>query len=90
MECHPDSDETFEPIMGRAVMFVSTKPDRSSIEAFYLDSPVVLFKGIWHGLIRIDEEAHIKIIENTAVRCTYWPLRCRMDVSVWSRKNNRG
>ncbi|MBF0478572.1 MAG: hypothetical protein HQL26_03730 [Candidatus Omnitrophica bacterium] len=79
MECHPDSDETFEPVKGKALFFVSREQDFKKIECFSLDKPVILFKGIWHGLIREDDEVDIKITENAKVKCEYWQFGFRID-----------
>jgi len=78
MECHPDSDETFEPVQGRALFFVAREKDVNSIECFHLDRPVVLYRGIWHGLIAVTPETEIKIIENSTVICRYWPFGFRI------------
>jgi ureidoglycolate hydrolase len=77
LECHPDSDETFEPVRGRALFFVSK--DLGSLECFYLDKPFVLKKGIWHALLTLTPETEIKITENVKVSCRYQPLRMRLD-----------
>ncbi|MBF0483741.1 MAG: hypothetical protein HQL25_03435 [Candidatus Omnitrophica bacterium] len=78
MERHPESDETFEPVKGKALFFVSKDKDMDKIECFNLDKPVVLFKGVWHGLIRQDEEVDIKITENAKVKCEYWNFGFRI------------
>ncbi|MBN1868996.1 MAG: hypothetical protein JW847_00235 [Candidatus Omnitrophica bacterium] len=78
MECHPQSDETLEPIKGRARLFVSRDQDPGKIECFTLDKPVILNKGVWHGLISLTPETEIKIFENNYVSCCYWKLGFRM------------
>lgn len=78
MECHPDSDETFEPVTGQALFFVSRDKDLQAVECFRLDRPVILRRGIWHGLISLTPETEIKIIENNTVACRYWPLGFRI------------
>jgi len=78
MECHPASDETFEPVKGCALIFLAKDQDFNAIECFELDKPIVLYKGIWHGLISVSPEAEIKIIENHAVSCNYWRLGFRI------------
>ncbi|MFH1459759.1 MAG: ureidoglycolate lyase [Candidatus Omnitrophota bacterium] len=74
LEQHPFSYESFEPIKGKAILYCAqqTKPDK--IEAFFLDQPVVLKKGIWHAVISISPESHIKITENNKVRLIYYNL----------------
>jgi ureidoglycolate hydrolase len=78
MECHPDSDETFEPVAGRALIFVSLTKNLEDIRCFQLDKPVILNKGVWHGLITVSDETEIKITENHEVKCLYWPLGSRI------------
>jgi len=78
LECHPASDETFEPVKGRALFFVSLAKDLSQVQCFLLDRPVVLFKGVWHGLVTLSTETEIKITENLNITCRYWPLGFRI------------
>ena len=78
MECHPGSDETFEPVKGRALMFVSLDKDLKSIKCFVLDNPVILKKGTWHGLVSVSLQTEIKITENAKVTCRYWPFGFRI------------
>jgi hypothetical protein len=44
------------------------------IEAFYLDKPIILHKGIWHNVLTSTKEAHIKITENNEVKLIKQPL----------------
>ncbi len=74
LEQHPGSFESFEPVSGRGLIYVSTKKDLNSVECFYLDRPVILKKGIWHGVVRSGGDFDIKIAENLKVKCVYWPL----------------
>ncbi len=78
LEYHPFSDETFEPVRGKALLFVAAKRDLNAVKCFLLDRPVVLRKGIWHGLITLSDEAEIKITENLQVPCDYWPFGFRI------------
>jgi ureidoglycolate hydrolase len=78
LERHPDSDETFEPVRGRARLFVACDKNVKSVECFLLDKPIILYKGIWHGVVSLTEEAEIKIFENHQVTCEYWPLGKRV------------
>lgn len=75
MEQHPGSLESFEPVAGRALLYVCAKKDESLIECFALDRPVVLKKGIWHGIVTDTAECDVKITENARVKCVYWPLK---------------
>ena len=74
LERHPVSFESLEPVKGRVRLFVARKKDPREIECFDLSVPVVLNKGVWHGVITIGKEAEIKISENAKVSCRYWKL----------------
>jgi hypothetical protein len=43
-----------------------------------LDKPVILKKGLWHGVVALGDEADIKITENASVRCVYWKTGIKM------------
>ena len=77
LEKHLHSDETFEPIKGNAILFVSKYKNSDKIECFILDKPIILYKGIWHAVLKIDKECEIKITENDKVSCEYWDLGFR-------------
>ena len=68
LEKHPYSFESFEPIKGKAILYVSNEKVPQSIEAFTLDKPIVLLKGIWHNVLSCTKETHIKITENNEVQ----------------------
>jgi ureidoglycolate hydrolase len=68
IEQHPGSFESFEPLKGRSVLFVSKTEKCRDIKAFYLENPVVLNKGVWHNVISLSSETHIKITENNDVK----------------------
>ncbi len=74
LERHEDTRESFEPVKGKGVLFVARRADKAAIKCFWLDKPVVLEKGVWHGVIAFGREADIKIVENAAVRSRFWPL----------------
>lgn len=82
LECHPLSDETFEPIKGKAVIFVAKDKSLQNIKCFYLDKPVIVKKSIWHGLITLTAETEIKITENANVKCLYRPFGFRISSIV--------
>jgi len=67
LESHPDSLETFEPVSGRAAIYLAKKKTPNNIEAFLLDKPVVLKKGVWHDVAAISNKCEIKIFENIEV-----------------------
>ncbi len=81
LESHPTSFESFEPVKGRSLLFVARQKDESKIECFYLDRPVILNKGVWHGVITVSSECEMKITENFSVQCCYWPLKTKLSVS---------
>ena len=74
LEYHPGSFESFEPVFGETILYVSRSRNHNDIECFYLDRPVVLHKDIWHGVVTAGRESEIKITENAKVKCVYWPL----------------
>ncbi len=74
LEQHPESFESFEPVSGKSILYVSNRNDSKRIKGFFLDKPVILKKGVWHGVVTLDKETEIKITENAKVKCVYWPL----------------
>lgn len=74
LEKHPRSFESFEPVSGRTLLYVTKHKDPAGIECFYLDKPVILKKGIWHGVVARSRESEIKLTENAKVQCVYWKL----------------
>lgn len=74
LEQHPQSLESFEPVSGKSILYVSNCNDPKEIKSFLLDKPVILKKGVWHGVVTLDKETEIKITENAQVKCVYWPL----------------
>ncbi len=74
LEQHPDSLESFEPVSGETLLYVSDEKDLNGIVCFYLNKPVVLHKGTWHGVVTLSDESEIKITENAKVETHIWPL----------------
>jgi ureidoglycolate hydrolase len=74
LEQHPHSYESFEPVKGKGLLYVSALKNPARIECFVLTRPVVLKKGIWHAVVALDKECEIKITENARVRCVYWKI----------------
>ncbi|MCX5697586.1 MAG: hypothetical protein NTU54_06450 [Candidatus Omnitrophica bacterium] len=74
LEQHLHTYESFEPVKGRALLYLSATKDLRKIECFLLDKPVVLYKGIWHGVVTLGRESEIKITENARVRSSYWSV----------------
>jgi len=63
LECHPTTPEVFVPLRGESILLLSIKPEKE-IVAFKLEKPIVLNRGIWHGVISLTEKSEILIIEN--------------------------
>jgi len=74
LEKHPNTFESFEPVKGKTLIYAACDKNPDEIECFYLDKPVVLGKGVWHGVTTLGEESEIKITENANVECIFWPL----------------
>lgn len=74
MEKHSFSYESFEPVKGKALLFVALRKDFKGIRCFRLDKPIILNKGVWHGIITTSDECEIKITEDAKVKSVYWPL----------------
>jgi ureidoglycolate hydrolase len=75
LERHPNTAEVFSPLQGSAVLVVSKNPeDKNSITAFKLDKPVVLHRGVWHGVISLSEKAEILIVESPDVIDEFYHL----------------
>ena len=74
LENHPFSMESFEPLEGAAVLFVSDNGSPEKIRAFFLDKPICLFKGVWHEVLALSAQAKVKITENLEVATEYYKL----------------
>lgn len=71
-EQHPDSFESFEPLSGKTLIYLSNTKDQNKVECFYLDVPVILKKGVWHAVVTLGSHSEIKITENASVKSVYW------------------
>lgn len=74
LEQHPMTFESFEPVKGKTLLYLSREKDPQGISCFFLDKPVILHKGVWHGVVTLGKESEIKITENAFVRSVYWNL----------------
>jgi ureidoglycolate hydrolase len=79
LEQHPDTFESFEPVKGKTLLYLAKDKNSQKIKCFCLDKPVILNKGIWHGVITLDGESEIKITENAGVKSRYWRLGFRLN-----------
>lgn len=82
MECHPTSLESFEPLSGLTVLIVAEHDNPEAYEAFILDKPVCLYKGIWHQVLSLTDEAQVKIAENLEVNSEFFELDKEVSVQV--------
>ena len=78
LEQRPYSFESFEPIRGKSLLFVVGEKDVAGIECFSLDRPIILNKGVWHGIVTVTPECEVKLTENAKVKCVYWRLGFRL------------
>lgn len=82
LECHPMSLESFEPLKGITVLIVAQHDTPKEWEAFILDNPVCLNKGIWHQVLSLTDEAQVKIAENLEVDSKFFELKQEIEVMV--------
>lgn len=78
LECHPNTSEVFVPLSGDAVILLSVNP-QENIFAFRLDKPIVLSKGIWHGVISLTDRSKMLIVESADVLDEYYDLNEPID-----------
>ncbi|NQU80928.1 MAG: hypothetical protein HQ543_05365 [Bacteroidetes bacterium] len=74
IECHSTTPEVFIPLSGEAVLLLAVDPEKEII-AFKLDKPIVLNRGIWHGVISLTERSEILIVENKDVTDEFYKLK---------------
>ena len=74
LECHPFSRESFEPVQGTGILLTARPEAPEEFQAFLLDKPVCLNKGVWHQVLTPAGKASIKITENLEVESEYWEL----------------
>ena len=74
LEQHAETFESLEPVKGKCLLYLANCKDPDKVDCFYLDKPIILKKGVWHGVVSLDGEAEIKITENAKVKSRYWPL----------------
>ena len=75
LESHPDSFETFEPVVGRTIIAFAPNKRPDKVKVFRLDRPVIIKKGVWHEVAAISGHAEIKIFENIEVKVKYHFLK---------------
>lgn len=82
LECHPTSLESFEPLRGTGVLLVAEPWSPERPKAFLLDTPVCLYKGVWHEVIALSKEAIYKITENKEVSSEFYTLPGAMGIKA--------
>lgn len=82
LECHPASMESFEPMRGTGVLLVAEPRSPENVHAFLLDRPVCLYKGVWHEVMALSDEALYKITENKAVHSEFYELKTPATMQV--------
>lgn len=82
LECHPTSMESFEPMRGMGVLLVAEPWSPENVHAFLLDAPICLYKGIWHEVVALSEEAIYKITENKEVHSEFYEFKTPAAVQV--------
>jgi ureidoglycolate hydrolase len=82
LEKHPTSLESFEPVSGICVIVVAKQDAPEQPEVFLLDKPVILHKGIWHGILSLSDKVEIKITENLEVESLFYHFKKPLKVSV--------
>lgn len=82
LECHPSSFESFEPLEGVTVLVVAEPDTPEQYEAFFLDKPVCLKKGVWHQVLSITDEAQVKITENLEVASQFFELEKEIEILI--------
>jgi ureidoglycolate hydrolase len=82
LECHPNTAEVFSPINGEAVLILATAPaNEDTMRAFKLEKPIVLNRGVWHGVIALSEKSEMLIVESPDVVDEFYQLSQPMTVS---------
>lgn len=82
LEAHPGSMETFEPVKGISIIVLAENKRPEKMEAFLLEKPVCLKKGIWHAILAISKSIEIKITENSKVESIYYKLKKTLNLEI--------
>jgi ureidoglycolate hydrolase len=82
LEKHPDSLESFEPVTGISILIVAQEETPDSPEAFLLDRPIILKKGIWHGILSLSAKVELKITENLKVESKFYHFKKPLSVKL--------
>lgn len=82
LECHPSSKESFEPLKGITILILAGHETPENYEAFVLDKPVCLHKGVWHQVLALTVEAQVKITENLEVESMFYKLQKEISAQI--------
>lgn len=82
MENHPTSMESFEPLTGTTLLMVAENNKPEDFKVFLLDKPVCLYKGIWHQVISLSDDASVKITENLEVNSEFYEFENLVSIGV--------
>lgn len=80
LEAHIRSLESFEPLRGIGVLILATPNQPLDYEAYVLDYPVCLFKGVWHQIISLSDSTVVKITENQEVDSIFYDLNDSLSI----------
>ena len=86
LECHPNTPEVFIPLSGEAILLVAVDPEKEII-ASKLGKPIVLSRGIWHGVVSLSESSEILIVENPDVTSEFHELEKPISDKSLSKKS---
>jgi ureidoglycolate hydrolase len=82
LEKHPSSLETFEPVEGMCLLMLALDTEKEGYEIFFLDKPVCLNKGVWHGICTLSSVSRVKITENLEVDTEHFKFEAPMQIFV--------
>ncbi|MCC5849513.1 MAG: hypothetical protein JJU29_15630 [Verrucomicrobia bacterium] len=63
---HPDSEECFALLQGRACIAVAAPDTPEEIQLFFLEEPICIRRNVWHEVVS-REQARIFIAENAEI-----------------------
>lgn len=87
LECHTMSMESFEPVSGIGLLIVAEHARPHQFEAFLLDKPVCLNKGVWHQMITLSSETIVKIAENLEVSSQFHYFETSFTLNIMGGNN---
>lgn len=67
MSLHNNTAEAFFPLEGTAILTVALDEDFQKCESFVIDRPLLINRGVWHGLTALTEQCRLLVVENADV-----------------------